>query len=670
MKRIGGQVLYFFVIWAMFWMAGNSALAENATTGEYTLGEVVVSTPSEGVAGVETKRTVTAEDIKERGARTLDEAIELLPGVHVRTGGDGIPRVDIRGFRTRDSKLLLNGTPFNSSYDGQFDPSSIPVENIAKIEMITGGMSVLYGPGGVGGVINIITKKGQPGLHGSIQGEGAEGNQYLATGTLSGAIDKVNGFVSGSTLGREGFFLSDGFSPTPAQNKGLRNNSDLYRDNAFANVGYSPSDKTSLGLTYSYTQDSHGIPPYDGDPTSPFGNNVKYERIDSSENNQVQFAMNHDFGGPLSVKAWGYYNQLDMLDNFYDDASYTTQNNKGSSSTDSSTRIGGANFQLRGDFGKCGIGTVGFMGEDDEWIASGFKVVNIGTNKNPVLVKQPFNADDSFQLYSGLFQYEVSPIEHLGFVSGLGIHEQARENGSNDDYSYLLGVYYDLFKGTRLKANTSRKVRFPTLRDLYNVGNPQGNPNLVPEWSLNYEAGVEQDLPAKTLLSVTGFIIDAHNFIEAVNTGPSVSVAENHDKYLFRGFEISAENRYIQNLLVRASYSFMHSQNDDPGIHTDELQYRPRDKVALDANYRFRCGTSINATLLYVANQYDVSNDGLQALRMPSYTVVNLKVNQSLMNNSLDLYIGVRNLFDENYADNFGYPQAGRTVYGGMRYRF
>ncbi|MGO9414827.1 MAG: TonB-dependent receptor plug domain-containing protein [Syntrophobacteraceae bacterium] len=663
--KLNQKVVFYLLLMFAAFPGFDPVWAEQDSTGEYRLGEVLVSAPKATAEAIQTSQTVTAQDIRDRGARTLDEAIELLPGVHVRTGGDGVPRVDVRGFRTRDVVLLLNGTPFNSTFDGQFDPSSIPVENIAKIEMVTGGVSVLYGPGGNGGVINIITKQGQPGLHGSLGAEGAQGSSYLASGTLSGAVDKWNAFASGSVFSRQGFLLSDSYMPTPYQGSGWRNNSDLYRDNAFANVGYSPSDKTSFGVTYSVTDDSHGIPSFAGNPASPFANNVKYERIEGSQNNSVQAAMNHEFAGPFSIKAWGYYNQLDMLDNLYDNSSYTTQNQKGSSSTDSTTKIAGANVQMRGDFGKCGIATVGFMSEDDEWIADGFKVAQVKTGKKTTLVRQSFNVDDSFQLYSGLFQYEVSPLEHLGFVAGLGIHDQTREQVSNEDYSYLIGVYYDLFTGTRLKVNTSRKVRFPTLKDLYDT--QTGNPNLVPEWSINYEAGIEQDLPAKTRLSVTGFAIDAHNFIEVNNV---TNISENFDKYQFRGVEVSADNRYIQNLLLRASYSFLHSENDDPGIHTDELQYRPRDKVALDATYRFPCGTSVNATLLYVANQYDVSTDGLQALPMPSYTVVDMKINQTLMNNTVDLYIGVRNLFDQNYADNYGYPQAGRTIYGGVKYRF
>jgi len=101
----------------------------------YRLGEVIVTDERQGVESVAVVREVTAEEINAKGARTLDEAIALLPGVVVRTGSRGVPRVDIRGFRSRHIVVLLNGVPMNPAFDGQFDPSLIPVENIAKIKV-------------------------------------------------------------------------------------------------------------------------------------------------------------------------------------------------------------------------------------------------------------------------------------------------------------------------------------------------------------------------------------------------------------------------------------------------------------------------------------------------------------------------------------------------------
>ncbi len=223
-------------------VAAGQAIATDEIEGAYDFGRIVVTKQvGQGVEAGETVQTVTAEQIKRQNARTLDDAMSLLPGVSVRTGGDGTPRIDIRGFRTRHVLLLLNGTPFNAASDGRFDPSLISVENIAEIKVVTGGTSVLYGPGGNGGVINIITKKGQTDTHGSAVTEVGEGASRLVKGTVSGGTETVDFFTSARAYKRDYFPLSDDFMATTAEDGGSRENSDLERNNLFTNVGYSSS---------------------------------------------------------------------------------------------------------------------------------------------------------------------------------------------------------------------------------------------------------------------------------------------------------------------------------------------------------------------------------------------------------------------------------------------
>lgn len=129
----------------------NETMPVSGTTGS-SLG-AYQGVSSNGVASdriveqVTTVEQVTAEQIEQANAKTLDEAIHLMNGLYVRNGGDGVPRIDVRGFRTRNVILLLDGVPLNATFDGQFDPRAIPVENIASIKVTRGGSSVLYGPG-------------------------------------------------------------------------------------------------------------------------------------------------------------------------------------------------------------------------------------------------------------------------------------------------------------------------------------------------------------------------------------------------------------------------------------------------------------------------------------------------------------------------------------------
>jgi outer membrane cobalamin receptor len=643
-------------------VAAGQVIAADEVEGVYDLGRIVVTKQvKQGVEAGETVQTVTAEQIKRQNAHTLDEALSLLPGVSVRTAGDGTPRIDIRGFRTRHVLLLLNGTPFNAASDGQFDPSLISVENIAEIKVVTGGTSVLYGPGGNGGVINIITKKGKTAIHGSAGTEFGEGASRLVKGTVSGGTETVDFFTSASRYKRDDFPLSDDFVATDAENGGARENSDLERNNIFANVGYSPSDATMLGMTFSYLNGEHGKPPVvNFDKTDPFSNNEKFDRLSDTDNYSAQLAASHDLSGPLKIKSWVFHNQLDQVEDRYDDEQYNSQESKGSYHTDSTTRISGINLQAGYDFSDSDTLTLGLMAENDDYDADGFQQVEVQNTVTRDILDQ----SNDFQVYSTLLEYEASPLAHLGMVVGAGYHWQDREDDTESDYSYLLSAYYDFPTDTRIKANHARKIRFPTLTDLYSLDG--GNATLEAEETRHYEIGLEQGLPAKTTVSLTGFYIDVSDYIEK----DANDIKTNFQKYTFAGVETIVENRVIDDLLLRAGYTYMYTEDKSEGSQRDELQYRPENKFTFETSYRLAWGMSLYGALIHVTDQYFYDKNQIEKKRLPDYTLVDLRLGQEFFQGKLTAYLGAKNLFDEDYEQSYGLPQAGRTVYGGLDYRF
>ena len=144
-------------------------------------------------------------------ARSLDDALELLPGVNVRTGGNGNPRIDVRGYRTRHVKLLLNGVPFGNTFDGQFDPTLLPSESIARIKLTTGASSTLYGDGAVGAVINVITRQAELGQTATTHAEYGSGDYHRVHGSYAWGDSHSGVFVAGGRSARDGFPLAGGF---------------------------------------------------------------------------------------------------------------------------------------------------------------------------------------------------------------------------------------------------------------------------------------------------------------------------------------------------------------------------------------------------------------------------------------------------------------------------
>ncbi|MEI6205720.1 MAG: TonB-dependent receptor [Desulfuromonadales bacterium] len=627
----------------------------------YSLGEVVVSGQSEGGQSTETVHTVTAEDIRNKRAKTLEQAITLLPGVNVRTGGEGIPRIDIRGFRTRHVVLLLDGIPMNSAFDQQFDPTIIPTENIAEIKLTTGASSVLYGQGGLGGVINIITKKGTSGVQGMIAGETGDHAPYLGKASISGATDRYHFFLSGSTAKVDGYPLSDRFSPTSEQGAGYRSNSDKARSNLFGTVGFTPNKDLALGLTFNYSQGSFGKPTSAvNDPFDPFAAPPKYVRVDDFSAVSVQFAADYSLTDHLTLRGWAFINRHNEHDNQYDNGTFKTFSlAAGSFQEHVTTSIKGITLQPRYEMGNAGVLSLSLSVEGDSWENSGS--LTLAPN-----IFAPLATSKAITMYSTGLEYELSPLPGLVLVAGYGHYIQSRDESSGNDYSLLAGISYDIFKETRLKASFKRNVRFPSLGDLYDLS--QGNPQLATERSYTYEGGVEQKLPLNSKVILTGFYANAKNLIQNDQaTNKSTNLAE----VRFAGLELSAATQFVKRLLLRASYAYLNSE-DRSRAGRDQQQYTPGNKASLEGKYDFDCGFSPYVSLLYVGNQYFYTKNNVtpvQKAKLNDYALVNVKLNQRLLDNKVNLYMGIDNMFDENYETNYGFPRAGRFVYGGVEFR-
>jgi outer membrane cobalamin receptor len=630
-------------------------------TAVFTLGEVVVSADKPAVEAAGSVEEVTAADIEASGARTLNEAIDLLPGVNIRTGGDGVPRIDIRGLKTRHVVLLLDGAPFNSAFDQQFDPTLIPVENIARIKVTKGPSSVLYGQGGLGGVINIITKKGTKKTSAMAGLEMGDHQPYRVKGSVGGSAGKFDIFVSGSASKQNSFPLSDDFDATTLQPDGYRVNSSGERNNVYANVGISPTEDLSIALTTSYQRGNYDKPPsVVADPYDPYASSPKYVRVNNFEGYSVQLAADYQVTKPFSVRSWLYYNKYDEQETQYDNAlinSYNLVN--GSYNYDNKTDIIGFALQPKYEFGKAGNVTLSLSTEQDKWKSSGLSTIALDT----------FRYDETKKdvtLYSASIEYEVSPLPDFGLTIGYGHHWQDKDEGSDNGWSLLTSAYYDITKGTRLKAAFQRNIRFASIRQLYEA--PSGDPLLKPERAYLYQVGVEQQLPGKTKLSLTGFHTTAKNFIQKDDDS---NKNMNYAEYRYLGMELSAETRIVPKLLARASYTFLDSKDKStPG--RDEFQYTPAHKVTLEGKYDFDFGLTPYVALTYIGDQYTYTKSSVspvQKMKMEDFTLINVKLTQKLMKDMWSLYIGVDNLFDENYETSYGYPQRGRFLYGGVEFR-
>jgi len=639
--------------------AGAGEQTKPGTTTVYSLGEVVVSADRPGDGPVKTVE-ITAEDIEKRHALTLAKALELLPGVDIRRGGQGIPRVNIRGFRSRHTILLLNGIPINSTYDSQFDPNMISTENIAKIKVSYGGHSVLYGQGGLAGVINIITKQGTKGFGGEISGEMDEhGNHYTKVNT-AGGTDRISFFAGINNYDSDGFHLSEDFDPTAMENGNTRENSDLQRLSLFGNLVYQINDDLELGVTVEKTSGEYGTPPTVlDDKKDPFYKKPKYDRTEDFDTLSGQVSMGYDPEGMFDFRGWVFVNTGEQENARYDDDTYSTMTKKNTFTSDDETQIKGATLQTGVDFGTYGRTVVSLSTEASDYTSD---LLNVDKDNRPPTF---YYFDHSLDMYSAALEYNVQLFSGFEILAGYSHHWQTKDAGSDvDEGSYMAGVSYDITDNTTVRASYARKIRFPDIKQLYDA--KSGNADLVTEESKNLEAGITQRLFKDMILDVAVFKNDVEDYIEK---NDSTDQYENWETYAFKGFEIYLFKPFLATGTIGLGYSYLDTEDESPGARRDELQYRPEHKYTLDVGYTWDFGLTAHADILHTADQYYYS-DTFEKGKLKDYTLVNIKLEQRVYKERVYVYFGVDNLTDENYAESYGLPQAGRTGYAGLRMTF
>ncbi len=636
-------------------------------SGVYRLGEVVVTAEEDGVESIATSREIKENDIAARGARTLSEALALLPGVNIRIGAQGVPRVDMRGLRGRHVVLLLDGIPFNSTYDGQFDPSIIGVESIAKIKISYGNHSVLYGDGGLGGIINIITKKGKNKVQGKVSGEMGDRQIYLGKAAISGGNDKLDFLVSGSTSKADGFALSSDYDPTADEDGGLRENSDKERTNLFANLGYAPSEDLQIGLVVNGVNGEYGIPPSAiNGQTDNFASSLKYERMEDLQGYSGQLSANYSVSDCFSIRSWFFMNQLEEDKKRYDNARYDSMNDASVQTYEENneTRIHGINLQGTYDLNSSGSFTMGLSARQDQWKSDG-RIRDVQIAKKTYAFRD-FDYEKKNDVYMAALEYTVSPVKDLAVVLGYSHNWLKKDSGDDDNEpSYLAGLYYDITEETRVRGSYARKIRFPSISQLYDQ--TSGNDSLETEKSSNYEVGLTQALPWKTTLDLAAFYLDVKDYIEKDASG----ISQNNDNYLFRGIEVTAETGFIDNLMLRLGYTFMDTEDKSDQTEVTDLQYRPKHKITFEGCYNFDFGLSAYINVMHLSGQSTYTrNAPTLKTEFNDYTVVCLRLTQAVIKDSLSLYVGAENLFDEDYEESYGFPQQGRYAYGGFELSF
>jgi vitamin B12 transporter len=215
-----------------------------------------------------------------------------------------------------------------------------------------------------------------------------------------------------------------------------------------------------------------------------------------------------------------------------------------------------------------------------------------------------------------------------------------------------------------VRGAASKHVRFPDIRQLYDA--TSGVNSLKVETALNKELGVDHKFSPDLRAGMTVFQNDVQNFIEKDDT---TGLFTNYDHYRFVGTELTGNWAASSALNLAGSYTYMRSSNLSSGASYEDLQYRPSNRTTFEGDYRFGDGWRLNLSAIFVNGQYYFSRTTpTQEATLKNYRTVDVKLSKRL-SKTVSTYLGVKNLFDEDYSSSYALPAPGRFVFVGLDYQ-
>jgi vitamin B12 transporter len=592
-----------------------------------------IATPANQVASAMT--VIDASDIELRQQRSLPDVLADVPGLNlVQTGGEGgQTSVFMRGTNSNHVKVLVDGIDVSdpSNPGGGFDFGKYNSADIARVEVLRGPQSGLYGSDAIGGVINVITKQGEGPLSLTGEAEGGSFETFNQDATVSGSSDD---FHYRATLSH----LHAGATPvTPLDllQPGETRHDDYY-DNVTAStkLGYNLNDHFDLGFAGRV---SDGLGYITGDATDL----VTFLSFPSPTQTR-NYVQSYGSRGTAHLVLGSFDQTLGM--------SY-------SSTVTSSMDPNNGSLPSSGD-------RIAFDWQGSMPIASGETVVVGATNIRDAM-HVPISAGITTNAGYGELQSSLP-----GVMDGVDVNNSVSVRyDSNSRYGdhvtwRVAPLVTVSSTGTRLHASYGTGFKAPSLEQLF-LSFPTfdffANPDLKPETSEGYDVGVDQ-----TLFGVQGGITWFHNDItNLIETNP-VTFENNINigRARTEGIESYLSWQALDTLMLRADYTY--TEAEDADLH-EELVRRPKNKLSGEARWQATPALNLDASLLYVGSWVDGSRDfSVPRLNAHPYWTADLAASYALTE-TLTVTGRMSNLFGKTYENPVGFLQPGRAFYAGLK---
>ncbi|WP_088348373.1 MULTISPECIES: TonB-dependent receptor [Rhodomicrobium] len=578
------------------------------------------------------------EEIEAARAENIVELLETVPGLTINQAGGlgGTASVSIRGADPDQTLVMIDGVRVNdpASTGSEFDFSVFTLANVERIEVIRGPQSGVYGSDAIGGVINIITRKGEGAPHAVTEIEGGSYKTFAQRAYAAGSKDGVSVSVGATNFRTSGFSRFDGGSEDDAARKQSIN----------ARLDYDPTDVFGVTVTaarYEVKADTDSIG-LTGTPRDAADN---VDRVLTMATASAHLSL---LGGGLQNRLTAFVTDSDR-DFFDDNGARTTPSLIGKTSTFEGTSRG---VEYQGELAPRGVDRLVFGGKLDQQTGLAFDEDTLKGFKLRYDVEEVWRS--AFAIYS------FNPTDELNLTGAV----RADEFGpAGTEATYRLTAAYRVPAwGTKFRGSYGTGAKAPTFQQRFeDSAFAKGNPDLTVETSRGFDAGVDQELAdGAVTLSGSYFSNDIEDLIAfdgKTGSFKNIAAAE------IDGVELSAVLRPARWMSLRGAYTYLDAIDAATGL---ALQRRPNNAFNVKLTVLPVEGVSLSASATYVGERFN--NDGEEDL-LDSYVRVDLAGSYALSPGA-ELYLRAENLLDADYEEIKNFATAGRSAYLGLRARF
>ncbi len=583
---------------------------------------------------------ITSDDIEARQDQSLPDVLRDVPGLNmVQSGGEGgQTSIFMRGANSNHTKVLIDGIDVSdpTTPSGAFNFAPILASDIERVEVLRGPQSSLYGSDAIGGVINIITKKGSGPAQFTASAEAGSFHTFNQSAGVSGSLERFN-YAFDVT------HLQAGATPVTPINLLVNepHHDDYFNDLTFSSkLGANLTDTIDVGLVTRYIEtdalvtsddDFSVFPAHFPDPIQSESRNKEFFTRATAHQKLFDGVYDQTFGA-----AYTSYNREDFVPNIAPLFNYGDR----------------VKLDWQGNIrlAEGEIATLGAEHQLDE------------IDKSPISAQTKNNA--------GFAELQSNIGERFFNAISVRYDDNSRFGGET---TYRIAPAVLIAEtDTKLKASYGTGFKAPSLNQLFvtffaadPTFNFYANPNLQPEKSTGYDLGFEQYVLGKQAqFGSTYFHNDIKNLIQA---NPAFTTNINIGHATTYGFENFVSYKPWDALTLRADHTFTIAEND---TDHQELIRRPKNKASLGAMWQARPDVRLTATALYVGSRIDGSRDfTVPRLTAGGYTTFNLAADYDIKDN-VTLYGRVENLLDRHYQNPVGFDQPGLGAYAGVKTKF